>query len=154
MPRFAKLALVGDALLLLALWCPAFIPAHGQDVEISVLFLDGNTGHALKDTRVFVFDNSGNSDPAQPKSLLTDANGIVRIAVRRGSLMRAFVGRGYVRSCEDSSLAGQRDFNVDQVISGGIVEKSRCMAQGPPAEPGLLVRIVRKSTFLEALSEN
>ena len=154
MLRFVRLKLVAGAALVLTLQSAALIQPDGQTVEIRVLFLNGNTGQALRNTQVVAHDNSADSNLGQPKILLTDADGIVRIAVEPGSLVRAFVDRYYIRSCEDSSIAGQRLFDANQIIATGIVEKSTCKMQSPPAEPGLLVRIVRKSTFREALGEN
>lgn len=143
--------IVSKAVLLTAMGLAFCFPVHGQTVHIRVQFLNGNSGQALKNTRVVVYDNS---DPTHRKYLRTDANGTVQTTAERGSWVRAFVHKGFFRSCEDGTIASIRRFDVDEIMSSGIVEESHCRASGPAAESGLLVRVVRKSTFLEALQEN
>ena len=125
--------------------------ACAQETPIKVLFLDGNSGHPLKNIHVIVRDGSRS---AQQLELRTDSNGMSATTVQLGAPFTAFAERSFIRTCEDGSLASQHSFDAEQIVMIGISEKSTCKTHTPPAQPGVLIRIIRRSTFLEALGEN
>jgi hypothetical protein len=142
---------VSRAYLLAVIVFASCFSAHGQPVQVRILFLNGNNGQPLKNVGVVVYDDSHLSKPSY---LRTDGDGVVKTTAEHGALLRAFVERGFIRSCEDGSLAGMRSFDVNTIVSTGISEKSTCKTKATFAQPGMLIRVVRRSSFLEALGEN
>lgn len=129
--------------------CPSF---YGQEAKIKILFINGSTGRPLKNMQVLVYEK-GHS--AEQMNFRTDFQGTVNFTAGHGTSLRAFsAAKKFIRSCEDGSFAGQHNFDVHTIVASGISEKSACKTPQLPAQPGMLIRILRQSSFIEMLGEN
>jgi hypothetical protein len=70
-----------------------------------------------------------------------------------GEVITANPERNFGRSCRTNARQGP-SYAAEIIFETGIVEENHCGAKLPPAQPGLLVLVFRRSTFLEALGEN
>lgn len=118
--------------------------------QIRIQFLNGKSGQPIAKTSVVINDTSRHQSIGVLK---TDQNGFVAVDIDPQSQILAIVERAFHRSC-DISKNELRDYSVQQIIATGIVEQNQCGPKLAKPTPGTLVRVFRRSTFIEALSEN
>lgn len=136
-------------LLTIALMLPGLV-STSHAAQIRVQFLNGKNGKPIARTKVVINDVTLHQLIGV---LQTDKQGFISVKVDRQSQIQALVERSFNQSC-DSNKGRLQAYKVEQILSQGIVEKNECGATLPSPRPGILVRIFRRSTFVEALREN
>ena len=126
------------------------LTSASRAVQIRIQFLNGKSGRPIAKTSVVINDMTKHQLIGVLK---TDQNGFVAVDIDPQSQILANVERTFHQSC-DVSKNELRTYDAQQIISTGIVEQNQCGAKLSEPTPGTLVRVFRKSTFVEALREN
>ena len=118
--------------------------------QIRIQFLNGKNGKPIAKTNVVINNVTIHKLVGV---LQTDERGFVSIDVDRQSQIQALVERSFHQTCNPNKDKYQ-SYSAEQILSQGIVEPNECGAMLLPPIPGTLVRVFRRSTFIEALREN
>lgn len=124
--------------------------SSGNAAQIRVQFMNGKNSKPITRTNVVINDVTIHKLVG---ILQTDERGFVTINVDKNSMIQALVERSFHQSCSEGKNKYQA-YSVNQILSRGIVERNQCGAALSPSTPGTLVRVFRRSTFIEALREN